>query len=146
MDKSMSALVDVLQAAFPHGHPHFLPLLVQKAKLHSDKNHDYAKGGTPLGNFERVSTILGLYPNLKLSDPVAVMLVYALKQVDAVLWGLNQGIEHKVEGPIERLGDVMVYAGIAICALMDRAQQEAKAAESTEHQMKLADAWVKSLL
>jgi len=115
-------LLAELKHAFPHGHPEFLPMLVEKMKLHSDKNHDYAKGGRPLGNFERVASILGLYSGLKLDDPVVVMLVYALKQVDATLWGFAQGITQKVEGPIDRLGDVLVYAGIAICALKDRAE------------------------
>ena len=121
MADEIEALADELRKSFPHGHPRFLTLLLEKAKLHSDKNHDYAKGGRPLGNFERVATILSLYPNLPLNDPVSVMLIYALKQVDAVLWGLSQGITHKVEGPIDRLSDVLVYAGIAICELKDRA-------------------------
>lgn len=121
VDVELKALVEAIRQAYPHGHPRFLPMLMEKAKLHSDKNHDYAKGGNPLGNFERVANILGQYPGLALSDPVVVMLVYALKQVDAVLWGFAQGIEQKVEGPIERLGDVLVYSGIAICALKDRA-------------------------
>lgn len=127
-------LVDALREAYPHGHPQFIPLLVEKAKLHSDKNHDYAKGGNPLGNFERVATILGLYPGLKLNDPVVVMLVYALKQIDAVLWGFAQGIEQKVEGPIERLSDVLVYSGIAICALKDRAARIQEAGRAMQAQ------------
>lgn len=113
-----------LAAAYPHGHPAFVPLLLQMMRRHSDKNHDYAKGGTPLGNFDRVATILSLYPNLKIRDPVVVTLIYALKQVDAVLWGFSSNIEQKVEGPIDRLGDVLVYAGIAMCALKDRESGE----------------------
>lgn len=117
-------LLEQFQKAYPHGHPQFVPTLLEKAKLHSDKNHDYAKGGSPLGNFERVGTILSLYPNLDISNPVVVMLIYTLKQFDAVLWGFSNGIEQKVEGPIERLSDVLVYSGIAICALKDKAEQE----------------------
>jgi hypothetical protein len=119
-EKTVLDLMEELRKEFPHGHPEFLPMLLAKAKLHSDKNHDYAKGGNPLGNFERVSTILSLYPGLNLGSPVVVMLIYALKQVDAVLWGFCQKIDQKVEGPIERLGDILVYAGIAICALIDK--------------------------
>lgn len=122
MKDTMLGFVEMLRQAFPYGHPEFIPMLVEKAKLHSDKNHDYAKGGNPLGNFDRVAGILGQYPGLKLNDPVIVMLIYALKQVDAILWGFAQGIEQKVEGPIDRLGDVLVYSGIAICALKDRAE------------------------
>ncbi len=120
MDKQMEELVEALRKVYPHGHPEFLGVLLDKAKLHSNKNYDYAKGGNPLGNFERVSTILSLYPGLNLGSPVVIMMIYALKQVDAVLWGFCQKIEQKVEGPIERLGDVLVYAGIAICALLDK--------------------------
>jgi len=113
-------LFESLKRRYPHGHPEFIPLLLHAAKLHSDKNHDYAKGGNPLGNFERVARILGLYPDLPLHEPVVVMLVYMLKQIDAVLWGFSSKIEQKVEGPIDRLNDVLVYAGIAICALKDK--------------------------
>jgi hypothetical protein len=123
--QSFDEIAEELRASFPHGHPEFLPMLLEKMKLHSDKNHDYAKGGRPLGNFERVAAILGQYPGLKLDDPVIVMLVYMLKQVDATLHGFAQGITQKVEGPIDRLGDVLVYSGIAICALKDRAASDA---------------------
>lgn len=115
-------LLAKLQQEYPHGHPEFLPMLLEKMKLHSDKNHDYAAGGRPLGNFERVADIFKLYPGLRLSDPLVVMLAYAMKQIDATLWGISAGIDQKIEGPIERLGDVLVYAGIAICALKDRAK------------------------
>lgn len=116
-------LIEELQKIYPYGHPRFLPMLIEKAQLHSDKNHDYTKGGNPLGNFERVGTILSLYPGLDISDSVVVMLLYALKQVDAVLWGFCQKIDQKIEGPASRLGDILVYAGIAICALKDREKE-----------------------
>ena len=98
-----------------HGDPRFYALLQELARLHSDKNHDYAKGGKPTGNFDRVAAILALYPNLKLSDPRVVALVYALKQLDAVLWGLSENITHKVEGLNDRLQDISVYSKIVMC-------------------------------
>lgn len=113
-------LEEILRRAYPNGHHNFIPVMLEKMKLHSDKNHDYAGGGPPLGNFERVSFILGQYPGLDLGDPVVVMLIYALKQVDAVMWGLAKNLDQKVEGPIERLSDILVYSGIAICALQTR--------------------------
>ena len=119
-------LIDQLRTEHPHGHPDFLQLCLDEVALHSNKNHDYAHGGPPLGNFERVAAILALYPNLKMSDPVAVMLTYALKQMDAVLWGLSNAITPKVEGLLPRLGDISVYSKIAMCALRDRARQRAK--------------------
>lgn len=109
-----------LRQEFPHGHPQFLPITLKEMELHSAKNHDYAKGGSPLGNFERVAAILALYPNLKLSDQRVVALVYAMKQLDAVLWGLNSNIEHKVEGLASRLQDISVYAKIVMCMLEDK--------------------------
>ena len=108
-------VIEELKEAYPHGHPHFVPITVRELQLHSDKNHDYAQGGSPLGNFERVSAILALYPDLKLGDQRVVALVYALKQLDAVLWGLSKGIVHKVEGLNSRLQDISVYAKIVMC-------------------------------
>ena len=116
-------ILQALKTSFPHGHPEYIPLLLDKMDLHSRKNHDYASGGDPLGNFDRVAAIFAMYPGLKLDDPVVVMMTYMMKQIDAVLWGFAKGIEHKVEGPIDRLSDVLVYSGIAICALKDRASK-----------------------
>lgn len=108
-------LEGVLRVAFPYGHKQYLPIAIKQLMLHSEKNHDYASGGSALGNFERVSAILGQYPNLKLSDPRVIALVYALKQLDAVLWGINSNIQHKVEGLDSRLDDIAVYATIVQC-------------------------------
>jgi len=114
-----SELVDALRGVFPHGHEDFLPTLVALMELHSQKNHDYAKGGHALGNFHRVANILSNYPDLRLSDPKVVALVYALKQLDAVLWGLNSNIRHKVEGHLGRLDDIAVYATIVQCIIKE---------------------------
>ena len=127
--RGTSKFVAHLRRAYPYGHPDFLPLSLGEVVLHSNKNHDYAKGGPPLGNFDRVAAVLALYPNLKLSDPVVVMLVYLLKQLDAVLWGLSQGIHHKVEGILPRLRDISIYSKIAMCAVGDRMRRR----KSHEH-------------
>jgi hypothetical protein len=111
----INEIIEGLRQAFPHGHPDFLPTTVREMELHSLKNHDYAKGGHALGNFTRVAAILANYPNLKLSDQRVVALVYALKQLDAVLWGLNSNIQHKVEGLNDRLQDISVYSKIVMC-------------------------------
>ena len=116
---SEATLIDALKMVFPNGHEDYLPQCVAEMELHSVKNHDYASGGSPLGNFERVASILALYPGLKLSDPKVIALLYALKQVDAVLWGLAQNITHKVEGIISRLDDVAVYAKIVKCIAIE---------------------------
>ena len=50
-------LIKELKKLYPYGHPNFIELAVNCMELHSQKNHDYAKGGNPLGNFNRVSEI-----------------------------------------------------------------------------------------
>ena len=117
-------LVAALRRVFPHGHEDYLPQCVAEMELHSQKNHDYAAGGDSLGNFKRVAAILEQYPGLKLSDPKVVALVYALKQVDAVLWGLAQNITHKVEGILPRLDDVAIYAKIVKCLTIEMARNK----------------------
>lgn len=95
------------------GHPDFIDMTLDELKLHSEKNKDYAQGGDPLGNFKRVAKILGQYPNLDLSKPEVVAIVYMMKQLDAALWMLSQDYEGKVENVDTRLCDVHVYAKLA---------------------------------
>lgn len=111
---------EIVKGLFPYGHKDFAEITLKELELHSNKNHDYAKGGPALGNFDRVSAILALYPNLKLSDNRVVALVYALKQLDAVLWGISEGIIHKVEGLNSRLQDISVYSKLVQCMNLDR--------------------------
>ncbi len=106
---------DLLRGEFPHGHWQFLPTVLKQLELHSQKSHDYSKGGDPLGNFKRVAAILALYPKLNLADPRVVAMVYSLKQMDAVLWGLSEQIVQKVEGLNPRLDDVSNYATLVQC-------------------------------
>lgn len=101
-----------LRTQHPNGHKDFITLTLEEIKLHSQKNKDYAFGGDPLGNFNRVSSILSLYPKLAMS-PKAVALVYMLKQLDAALWMLSNNYEGEVEGVKNRLQDVSVYAKLA---------------------------------
>ncbi len=112
---SLDSIIDRLRTMYPHGHPDFIGLTLKEMELHSKKNYDYTGGGAnePLGNFYRVAKLLSTYPNLKLSDPTVVALVYMLKQVDSTLWQLHQGYEGQVEGMDGRLGDVSVYAKLA---------------------------------
>lgn len=106
---------NALRVVYPNGHKHYLPVVLKQLQLHSDKSGDYAAGGHVFGNFQRVAAILSNYPNLKLSDQRVVALVYALKQIDAVLWGINSNIQHKVEGLASRLDDIAVYTTIVQC-------------------------------
>lgn len=95
------------------GHPLFYEMLEAERKLHSEKNSDYAKGGNPLGNFNRVAAIMSNYPKLKLDSPTVIAIVYAMKQLDAALWMLSEGYEGKVENIDARLQDVHVYMKLA---------------------------------
>lgn len=104
-----------------YGHEFFYEQTQKEEELHSRKNHDYARGGNPLGNFTRVASILSLYPNLDHTDPVVVAIVYALKQWDAALWMLNNGHSSVTgEGLHERFQDVSIYSKLARCLLKDR--------------------------
>jgi len=92
------------------GHPRFYELTQLEIDLHSRKNADYAGEGSPLGNFERVSQILSLYPGFPVDTTYGVAIVYMLKQFDAALHLISTGREGKTEGVGDRLGDISVYA------------------------------------
>ena len=102
----------MLREMYPHGHKGFIPLMLKHIKLHSDKNHDYAHGGDPLGNFYRVAIMLRQYPGLDPGDPAVVAIIYMLKQLDAALWLKAKGHKAVVQGAGERWSDVSVYANL----------------------------------
>jgi len=129
MDHVKHALLSALRTSYPNGHPLFPDLTLHELELHDQKNHDYAHGGHPLGNFLRVSHILKLYPGLDLTDPAMVALVYMLKQVDAYLWIKSQRIETRVEGIQARLQDVSVYAKLLQCIEADTTQPSSEPRE-----------------
>lgn len=110
--QSKQKLITALQTAYPNGHPGFIPMMVEMMALHSQKNYEYAHGGDPLGNFKRVATIMSLYPWINLGQPATIALVYAMKQIDAVLWQFSKGYDGHIESMTRRLDDVLVYAGI----------------------------------
>lgn len=98
----------------PHyGHPKFHEFCRSLSDLHNKKNYDYAKGGRPLGNFERTAAIKQLYPGLDWTTREGTALDYMLKQLDAYMWLKCQGHATRTgEGPLPRLTDVGVYTGI----------------------------------
>lgn len=87
---------------------------MDEIELHSRKNRDYAFGGDPLGNFQRRRVIFSQYPGLDSSDEATIAMMDMMKQLDAVLWLKSQGHKAGVEGVVDRLRDVGVYAKIAI--------------------------------
>jgi hypothetical protein len=101
-----------LQDKFPTVYPKFLDLIIEELQLFEAKNHDYASGGKVTGNFDRVANNLAQYPHFPYNDPRGVAVIYMLKQFDSIMWGLSQGIQHKVEGISGRAADLSVYAKI----------------------------------
>ena len=122
-------IVAKLHSMYPHGHAAFNDMCIDEMELHSRKNHDYARGGDPLGNFNRVSEFFQMYPGLTLSDPAVVALVYAMKQVDACLWMMAGEYEGPIEGVASRLGDVSVYAKLAIILHKQTLDEQREAVE-----------------
>lgn len=102
--------IDPVTYVDKHGHPRFYDLTRVEEDLHSRKNKDYAGGGRPMGNFERVAQILRLYPGFDPATAYGVGIVYMLKQFDAMMWLLATKREGEIEGISDRLGDMSVYA------------------------------------
>ena len=96
------------------GHPRFLELMDNAIALHSAKNKDYAQGGNPLGNFQRVSAIKKLYKGLPWDSPTGTAIDYMLKQLDAALNMYANGYEGEIEGFEKRMMDVCVYSPLII--------------------------------
>lgn len=104
-----------------HGHPRFYEVLEEWERLHDVKNRHYATSDNPLGNFDRVGFMLGMWGiSFKPGDPfnsVKAAFVYKIKQIDAIGKILGQGdrelIEgQEVEGLTGRFDDVGVYSAI----------------------------------
>jgi len=103
-------MIDAFKETFPECPDRFLEIQAEETALFAAKNHDYTKGGAMTGNFTRVAAILAQYPDLSMGDPRSVAVVYMLKQLDSILWGISHGIRHRVEGIGERAKDLAVYA------------------------------------
>ena len=96
------------------GHPRFYEILDELRNLHSRKNHDYAAGGKPTGNFDRRAALMRLYPGLVLDQNYKVAAWDILKQLDAALWMLAKGHESQSGEDVgQRLRDVACYAILA---------------------------------
>ena len=90
------AVLDKLHALYPNGHPRFLETLIEEARLHHNKNHDYAKGGTVFGNFERVAAILRLYPGFPYDTREGVNVTYLY-----VIWNTRRTlIQEELHGAL----------------------------------------------
>jgi len=113
------AFEEALGKAFPHGHPKYVELTLEELELYDVKNHDFALGGDPNGNFNRVSALKKMYPGFDWDSPFGTCIDWFLKQFDAMMWMRCQGTVAKVETIPKRLMDMIVYAKVAICILYE---------------------------
>lgn len=99
------------------GHPRFHEIIQAMGELHDRKNTDYAAGTVegPLGNFERVSKIMRLYPGFDWTSPFGVAMGFMLKQFDAGFTLKAQKRESVTGEPVAaRLTDMAVYSVLGI--------------------------------
>ena len=113
--RDWNRIEDALRDAAPHGHPDFIPNMVEAIRLHSDKNWDYAGDGDPLGNFNRVAAMCkplfrSTYASQEEAIPLHVLLLYMAKQFDAIIDSVGHGREMKVEALSGKLIDISIYA------------------------------------
>lgn len=88
-------------------------------ELHDKKNRNYAGGGSPLGNFQRVASIMSNYPNIPHGNPASALVGMVLKQIDNVLWAMNTGRFYSEASIDEHLADIAVYMVILRCIRYD---------------------------
>jgi hypothetical protein len=95
-----------------YGHKRFYEMTKEEEQLHSSKNFDYAGGGDPLGNFNRVAELVDKYNILSAphSTRTKVAIIYQLKQFDCFMDAYGKGKKMKVEGFHSRIQDISVYA------------------------------------
>jgi hypothetical protein len=105
----------------------FHELLTAIGRLHDAKNLDYAGGCRqgPLGNFDRVSSIVTMYPSSDAwGTPPGIALTYMLKQLDAALVMFTTAKQSVTgEGLRERLRDIATYA-IILEELLEREENK----------------------
>lgn len=107
-----------LRALYPHGHPEFIRIALEKIKNYSSKNLMYAGGGSPLGNFQRVAWMMEMYPKIRMEmfGGMAVAFMFMAKHLDKVLWDLNNGVMPSEEN----FNDLGVYIDIMRCMCRDQ--------------------------
>lgn len=124
MSSSEVLLDEVLKKQYPNGHPKFAEFSFDELRLHDRKNKNYAGGGSPLGNFTRVARIMANYPNLQQGDPAVALIGMVMKQIDNVLWALNNARFYTEPSIDEHLQDISVYMKILRCIRSDRLERQ----------------------
>jgi hypothetical protein len=116
-------ILEAVKEKFTKGDPNFSVLCFEMMSLYNRKNADYAKVGNPHGNFNRVSALKRLWPNMDWSSPEGVCIGYAFKQLDAAMMMISNKYEGKVENVDTRLLDVVVYFQIARLLCKEKKEQ-----------------------
>lgn len=99
------------------GHPRFHEITQSMSNLHDKKNTDYAAGTKegPLGNFQRTSMIMKLYPGMDWDSPFGCCMAFMLKQFDAMFTLRSQHRQSVTGEPVSsRLMDMAIYTILAM--------------------------------
>jgi len=98
-----------------YGSPKFYKILENLAKLHSEKNKQYASKSNPLGNFIRCSKLCDKLLNPKIENkPLAYLLILMSKQIDSVFDIIGENKENTIESLQDKLSDIAVYSILGI--------------------------------
>jgi hypothetical protein len=100
-----------------NGHPRFYEIVDELKKLHSEKNHQYATEGNPLGNFERTGRMISKFLHEGVNPTLASCLSLMSKQVDGIYEIVGEAKENTCESLTDKLRDTAVYAIIAMIIL-----------------------------
>lgn len=104
-----------MKKEYHHAHPRVIEIFEELMELHNRKNHQYATGEDPLGNFNRrAEQTAGKFIKDGLNKPLCVVLGDMSKQVDAVFDMVGRQKKNTVEEVDDKLRDIAVQAVIAI--------------------------------
>jgi hypothetical protein len=104
-----------LAEKYPYGDKDFYSLLEEIAKLHNDKNRQYASKENPLGAFERNAVIQGkLYKDSIKNKELACAMSFMGKQIDGAYEIVGCSKENTPDSLEEKLKDVAIYSLLAI--------------------------------
>ncbi len=108
-----------------HGDKRFYEILENLAKLHSEKNRQYATKENPLGNFYRTAELCSkLFKYSIKNKPLAMALSYMAKQVDGVYEIVGESKENTVDSLKDKLQDVAIYSILSMILIDDYEERE----------------------
>ena len=97
------------------GHPRFYEIIEELAKLHSEKNRQYASKDKPLDNFNRGAILADKLFNHSIKNKnLADLLILMGKQVVAVYDMVGDSKENCIDSLEDKLRDICIYSILAI--------------------------------